>query len=163
MTDSGADESLMVRALALARRAKRRGEPPFGALVVDPDGHVVSEATDEVEGGGDFTLHAELGAVRLACRARGRDLSGHCLYTTVEPCPMCFTAAWLARIGRIVFGCSMAAMKKATNGAQRELLLEAERLNALSGEPVILEAGVLGARCLALFGGGRDDEAGDGE
>lgn len=151
MNGPPSDESLMTRALALARQAKQSGEPPFGALIVDPQGQVVSEATDEVQGGGDFTLHAELGAVRRACRARGRDLSGFGLFTTVEPCPMCFTAAWLARISRIVFGCTMAATKAATRGAQRELLLEAERLNALSGEPVILEAGVLAARCLAMF------------
>jgi tRNA(Arg) A34 adenosine deaminase TadA len=156
MNDSQWNESLMMRALTLARQARRSGEPPFAALVVDPEGRVVSEATDEVERGGDFTLHAEIGAVRRACRARGRDLTGHSLYTTVEPCPMCFTAAWLARIGRIVFGCSMAAVSTATRGAQRELLFEAERLNALSGGSVVLETGVLGALCLALFQEGDD-------
>jgi biuret amidohydrolase len=141
----------MERALALAERASLAGEPPFGALIANAGGDVVSEATDEVNAGGDFSLHAEVSAVRRACQVAGPNLAGHTLYTTVEPCPMCFTAAWLSRVGRIVFGASMAEVKAATRGAQRELLVEASHMNALSGEPLRLQAGVLAERCLALF------------
>ena len=141
----------MERAISLAREARRLGEPPYGALVVDARGQVIAEATDEVRGGGDFTLHAEVTAVRRACKAVGPDLSGCTLYTTVEPCPMCFTAAWLARVGRLVFGSSMQEVEVETRGSQRELLVSAERMNALSGDPLSLAGGVLAERCLELF------------
>jgi tRNA(Arg) A34 adenosine deaminase TadA len=116
--DSAArDEALIERAIALAEGAWRQGEPPFGALVADAEGRIVSEATDEVRVRSDLTQHAELNAVRRACLARGGSLERYALYTTVEPCPMCFTAAWLARIGRVVFGATMAAVRDATRGA----------------------------------------------
>jgi|GEM_PF-168937 len=152
--DHGADvdRDMMERALALAARAKASGEPAFGALIVAADGRIVAEATDEVNSGADFSLHAEVLAVRRACHIAGRELSAHTLYTTVEPCPMCFTAAWLARVGRIVYGASMDDVHAVTRGAQRELRLGAARLNQHSGEPLQLSAGVLAERCLALFG-----------
>jgi tRNA(Arg) A34 adenosine deaminase TadA len=147
------DEELMERALALAREAQLAGEPPFAAIVVDADGSLVARATDEVRRRHDFTLHAESNAVRRACARVGSDLGGHVLYTTVEPCPMCFTASWLARISRIVFGCTMEAVHAVTGGQQRELRVAAEKMNALSGEPLMLVGGVLASRCLSLFSG----------
>jgi tRNA(Arg) A34 adenosine deaminase TadA len=141
----------MERALALAQSARAQNEPPFGALIVAADGGIVAEATDEVNRQRDFTQHAEVNVVRRACGVRGADLSGCALYTTVEPCPMCFTSAWLARVERIVFGCSMREVALATGGAQRELMVAAEQMNALSEAPLLLESGVLAARCLALF------------
>src|SRR3954463_16171174 len=106
-------------ALALAEKATRDGEPPFGALVVAPDGDVVADSTDRVVAEADMTWHAEGNGVRLASRALGPDLTGCTLYTTVEPCPMCFTSAWLARVSRVVFGCTMADVAVATAGQER--------------------------------------------
>ncbi|WP_437682305.1 nucleoside deaminase [Sorangium sp. So ce131] len=143
--------AFMERAIAIARKAREAGEPPFGALVVGPGGEVVAEATDEVNTRRDFTWHAEVGAVRGACAALGPDLTGCTLYTTVEPCPMCFTSAWLARVSRVVFGCTMREVTAATGGAQRELAVSAEWMNANSGAPLELVGGVLADRCLALF------------
>lgn len=147
------DEELMAQAVALASEAQLAGEPPFAALVVDARGSLVARATDEVRRRHDFTLHAESTAVRRACARVGSDLGGHVLYTTVEPCPMCFTASWLARVSRIVFGCTMEAVYAAIGGQQRELRVPAERMNALSGEPLVLVGGVLASRCLSLFRG----------
>jgi len=147
------DAEMIRRAIAVARAAQHAGEPPFGALVVDPSGHIYAEASDEVRLRVDFTQHAEVNAVRRACQSRGRSyLSGLTLYTTVEPCPMCFTAAWLSRISRVVFGTSMEAVRDVTLGAQRELLISAERMNELSGAPLELVGGVLAEECLAPFG-----------
>jgi tRNA(Arg) A34 adenosine deaminase TadA len=143
------DVPLMLRAIMLAEKASLLGESPFGALVANAAGDVVAEATDEV--GADYTQHAEISAVRRASRVAGRELRGFTLYTTVEPCPMCFTAAWLARIDRVVFGCTMAQVHEATRGRQRELQVEARRMNELSGEPMELEGGLLADRCLAPF------------
>jgi len=145
------DTRFMLRALELGLAAQGDGEPPFGALVVNDAGEIVAEAGDEVRRGGDFSLHAEINAVRRACQRLGPDLSGFTLYTTVEPCPMCFTAAWLARMQAIVFGTSMEAVFVATAGKQRELHVPAAQLNTLSGEPLVLRGGVLAEQCLRPF------------
>jgi len=158
---SEADLALMERAIGLAERARQSGEPPFGALIADADGRVVSQANDEVRGGRDLSLHAEVLSVRRACRVAGSSLRGHTLYTTVEPCPMCFTAAWLARVDRIVFGATMAEVALVTRGAQRELMVPAARMNELSGEPLQLEAGVSSERALSLFGRRPETTRGD--
>jgi tRNA(Arg) A34 adenosine deaminase TadA len=147
----------MQLALALAETATRDGEPPFGALVVGPGGDVVAQSTDRVVAEGDMTRHAEVNVVRLACRALGPDLTGCTLYTTVEPCPMCFTSAWLARVSRLVFGCTMDAVHAVTRGQQREMRIPASEVNVRSGEPIELVGGVMAEACLKLFEG-RDDD-----
>jgi len=145
------DEHFMQRALTIAVSAQADGEPPFGALIVDDAGQVVSEASDEVTRGRDFSLHAEVVAVRRACQRLGPNLHGATLYTTVEPCPMCFTAAWLAHVPRIVYGTTMDAVIERTRGEQRELRVPATVLNALSREPLVLRGGVLAKQCLEPF------------
>ncbi len=141
----------MQRALTIALTAQVNGEPPFGALIVDESASIVAEASDEVARGRDFSLHAELNAVRRACQRLGPHLRGTTLYTTVEPCPMCFTAAWLARVQRVVYGASMEAVFEMTAGEQRELRVPATVLNALSREPLVLNGGVLAPQCLRPF------------
>ena len=145
------DTHFMLRALEFALAAQVAGEPPFGAIVVDNAGEVVAEAYDEVRRGADFSLHAEVNALRRACQRLGPDLSHCTLYTTVEPCPMCFTAAWLAHVQSIVFGTSMEAVFVATAGKQRELHVPAAQMNTLSGEPLDLRGGVLAEQCLRPF------------
>lgn len=138
-------------AIALAEEAKRLGEPPFGALVVNPSGDVAATSTDRVVAEADMTQHAEVNVVRVACRASGPNLTGYTLYTTVEPCPMCFTSAWLARVSRVVFGATMDSVHSVTGGEQRELRMPAATLNANSAEPLELLGGVLAEACLRLF------------
>ncbi|HYQ45654.1 MAG TPA: nucleoside deaminase [Polyangiaceae bacterium] len=145
------DTRFMLRTLELALAAQADGEPPFAAIVVDSSGEIVTEGSDEVRRGGDFSLHAEINVVRRACQLLGPDLSGCTLYTTVEPCPMCFTAAWLSRVQTIVFGTSMEAVFVATAGQQRELHIPAAKMNTLSGEPLDLRGGVLAEQCLRPF------------
>jgi tRNA(adenine34) deaminase len=145
------DSHYMTRALAIALAAQSDGEPPFGALLVADSGEIVAEASDEVTRGRDFSLHAEVNAVRRACQRLGPNLHEVTLYTTVEPCPMCFTAAWLAHVPRIVFGATMQAVSDKTAGEQRELRVPATVLNALSREPLILRGGVLAQACLEPF------------
>src|ERR1700722_15171871 len=144
----------MRRAIHIAQGGLVVGEPPFGALVVDPAGNVISEASDQVRTFRDLTRHAEIEAIRLAAVARGPDLTGCSLVTTVEPCPMCFTAAWLSRVRRIVYGTSMVAVAAATRGAQRELIVTAEWMNGASGNEIELIDAVADRECLELFAPG---------
>jgi guanine deaminase len=82
---------------------------PFGALVALEGGRIVGRGTNRVVRDGDPTLHAEVVAIREACRALGtHDLSGAVLYASCEPCPMCFGAAYWARVDRIVHAASRA-------------------------------------------------------
>lgn len=149
------DEKLMRIAIDEALKGAAEGEPPFGALVVESEGRIVAREHDTVRADGDMTRHAESKAVRRACKLRGPDLGGCTLVTTCEPCPMCFTTAWLARISRLVFGCTMSDAISATGGNQRELNVNAETLNARSGSPLEITGSVLAGECLALFTVGR--------
>jgi len=95
----------MDQALSEARAAAARGEVPVGAVVVAPSGAVVASAGNRTRELDDPTAHAEILALRAACRAAGSErLPGHDLYVTLEPCPMCAAAISFARIARLYYG-----------------------------------------------------------
>ncbi len=97
--------SHMEAALDEARAAAARGEVPVGAVLVAPDGRVVARAGNRTRELSDPTAHAEVLAIRDACRVAGSErLPGHDLYVTLEPCPMCAAAISFARIGRLYYG-----------------------------------------------------------
>lgn len=76
---------------------------PFGAVVVK-DGEVIAESANKVVPENDPTAHAEVSAIRLACKALNTyDLSGCVIYTSCEPCPMCLGAIYWARIDKIYY------------------------------------------------------------
>jgi tRNA(Arg) A34 adenosine deaminase TadA len=108
------DEAYYMRAaLQKARRGIRAGQTPFGACIVK-NGRIITCAHNRVWKTGDITAHAEMVAIRRACRKlKTIDLSGCVLYSTCEPCPMCFSAAHWARIKKIVYGACIADAKKA--------------------------------------------------
>lgn len=94
----------MDEALVQARLAAARGEVPVGAVVVLGDA-VVASAGNRTRELSDPTAHAELLAIRAACAALGSErLTGHDLYVTLEPCPMCAAAISNARIARLYYG-----------------------------------------------------------
>ncbi len=97
-------DRFMERAIALAIDNVKSGSGgPFAALVVK-DGHIIGEGTNCVTSTNDPTAHAEVVAIREACRALGDfQLMGCDLYTTCEPCPMCFGAIYWARPARVFF------------------------------------------------------------
>ena len=98
-------KSHMDTALAEARAAALRGEVPVGAVVVGPGGAVVARAGNRTRELSDPTAHAEILAIRAACAALGSErLTGHDLYVTLEPCPMCAAAISFARIRRLYYG-----------------------------------------------------------
>jgi guanine deaminase len=93
----------MRRAIELSSQSVQQGGGPFGAVVV-LDGRVLGEGKNRVVPDGDPTAHAEINAIRNACRAQAsHSLQGAVIYTSCEPCPMCLAAIWWARISRIVF------------------------------------------------------------
>ena len=102
---SAADRAHMRQAIALMRNAGvvERTGGPFGAVVVR-GGVVLGAAGNSVLRDHDPTAHAEVNAIRQACRAIGsHDLSGAVLYSSCECCPMCYSAAYWARISRVYY------------------------------------------------------------
>ena len=94
----------MRRAIALSCERMAAGDGgPFGAVIVR-GGAIVAEGWNEVTSTNDPTAHAEMQAIRRACRELGRfDLSGCEIHTSCEPCPMCLAAIYWARLDRIHF------------------------------------------------------------
>ena len=97
-------QEFMRRAIALSAERMRAGlGGPFGALVVR-DGAVIAEGFNQVTTANDPTAHAEVSAIREACRVVGDfSLAGCEIYTSCEPCPMCLSAIYWARIERIYY------------------------------------------------------------
>lgn len=94
----------MEAAFAEAEAAARRGEVPIGAVVVQ-GGEILSRAGNRTRELADPTAHAEMLAIREACRITASErLPGADLYVTLEPCPMCAAAISFARIRRLYFG-----------------------------------------------------------
>ena len=97
----------MQAALIEARAAAKRDEVPVGAVIVNPQGAIVAQAGNRTRQDNDPTAHAEILAIREACRAVGSErLTGHALYVTLEPCAMCAAAISAARIERLYYGAS---------------------------------------------------------
>jgi guanine deaminase len=93
----------MRRAIALALENVRAGGGPFAAVIAK-DGKIVAEGANRVTASNDPTAHAEVVAIREACRALGAfQLAGCELYTTCEPCPMCLGAIYWARPARVFY------------------------------------------------------------
>ena len=98
-------EHYMAQALVLAEEAAAAGEVPVGCVVVGPDGTVIGRGRNLREETGDASAHAEMLAIREACRTLGDwRLEGCALYVTLEPCPMCAGAVINSRIPVVVYG-----------------------------------------------------------
>jgi tRNA(adenine34) deaminase len=140
------DEDTMRAAIIAARLADVSGDIPIGAVVIGPDGAVLSSACNAREALGDPTAHAEILALRQAAQRLGDGwrLSGCTLAVTVEPCTMCAGALVLARIERVIFG----AWEPKTGAVGS--LWDVVRDRRLTHRPEVV-GGVLEAECAALL------------
>lgn len=144
MTDSEA----MREAIRVARIGMDAGQTPFGACIIKDGALIVSEH-NVVWATTDITAHAEVNAIRAACRTlQTVDLSGCVIYSTCEPCPMCFSAIHWARIQRIVFA---AAIEDAARAGFHELTIANTEMKRLGGSEVEIISGVLQDEARELF------------
>jgi tRNA(Arg) A34 adenosine deaminase TadA len=102
--DQSQDKIFLERAISLSREGMKGGKGgPFGCVVVK-DNQVVAEGCNEVTSSNDPTAHAEVVAIRKACKALNTfQLTGCVIYTSCEPCPMCLGAIYWARPDRVVY------------------------------------------------------------
>jgi guanine deaminase len=135
-------------AIRKAKAGIRQGQTPFGACIVK-DGKTVSCSHNTVWKSMDITAHAEVNAIRQACKKlKTVDLSGCVIYSTCEPCPMCYSAIHWARIETIVYGCSIEDAKKA---GFHELPIHDRKLSQLGRDSIKIKSGLLKEECKKLF------------
>jgi guanine deaminase len=148
MQFSAADERFMRLAIDKARKGIDNGQSPFGACIVK-DGVVISCEHNVVWATTDSTAHAEVHAIRAACAQLGTiDLSGCAIYSTCEPCPMCFAACHWAHLARIVYGARIADAQRI---GFRELQIPAATMRELGGSPTEVAADCLRVENVALM------------
>ena len=148
MSGGERDEHFMRLAIAKAREGIERGQSPFGACVVKFE-EVISCVHNIVWQTTDITAHAEVHAVRDACQKLGTiDLSGCTIYSTCEPCPMCFSACHWARISRIVYGARIADAQEC---GFNELTISNETMQQLGHSPIVVSGDCLRDENRALF------------
>ena len=97
------NNEFMLRAITLSIESIKTGGGPFGSVIVK-NGKIISEGFNKVTSTNDPTAHGEIVAIREACKKLNNfSLSGSELYSTCEPCPMCLSAIYWARIDKIYY------------------------------------------------------------
>lgn len=130
-------------ALAQAKLSARADEVPIGAVVVR-DGQVIARAHNTRNSSHDATGHAELLAIKRACRALGDwRLYGCDLYVTLEPCVMCLGACYNARLRNVYFG--------AYDASGHGCLQLAEMVGHTLNHELFVEGGILEQECSRLL------------
>lgn len=139
---------LMRQAVAEAQKGIKRGNGPFGAIIIKGD-KVIAKAHNQVIEDNDPTAHAEVTAIRKACKKlRTHDLSGMTIYSTCEPCPMCFSAIYWARIKKIVYGADIETAKRY---GFNELEISNYKMRSLGRAKIEIEADFMPRECAKLF------------
>ena len=142
------DEDFMRLAIQAAWQGVEKGEMPFGACIMRKE-QVISVAHNSAHANMDTTAHAEVQAIREAShRLKTLELTGCTIYSTCEPCPMCFTACVWAKVGKIVFACQI---EDAERTGIRQVPISSARMNQLGQSSVELVGDVLREESLKLF------------
>lgn len=139
------DEKFMQVAI---NKAKESNSTSYASVIVK-NGEIISLECNSVKIANDPTSHGEINAIRQACsKLNTRDLAGCVLYTTCEPCSMCFSAAWWANISKIVYGVKISDI---INIGKRQINISCDYINKHSGEKIEIIGGVCRKECLKLF------------
>jgi tRNA(adenine34) deaminase len=139
------DEELMRAALAVAHGALANGDVPVGAVIINQQGEIVATGHNERELHNDPTAHAEIVAIRRACKKSGQwRLENHTIFVTLEPCAMCAGAIAQSRISTVIFGAW--DEKAGAVGSVWDLLRDPRSLYKVE-----VKAGVLADECSAML------------
>ena len=142
------DADFMRLAIQAAWQGLGKGEMPFDACIVRKE-QVLSVSHNSAKANIDTTAHAEVQAIREASRQlKMLELAGCVIYSTCEPCPMCFTACLWAKLGRIVYACRIEDAEKA---GIWQIPISSSRMKQLGQSSVQLVGDVLREESLKLF------------
>ncbi len=130
------DIDYIKRAIELSEK----GSYPYGAVVVK-DGKIIGEASSGDGESYDPTNHAETLAIRRACKnTNSSNLNGATLYSSCEPCFMCFGTIWWANITNLVYG---ASIQESNNILDTDINITVEELNSKTGNKINIKGGLL--------------------
>lgn len=135
------EEDFMREAIKDAKDNSHR----FGAVLAK-DGKIISKSGKRPKS--DPRYHAETQAIFNADKVLGKNLSGCILYSTCEPCVMCFYMAWVTGVSRIVYG---ASLKDSMAAGLSEIDISVKELNRKSGNKIDLKSDFLRGECLKLL------------
>ena len=139
------DKYFMKQAIEEAKNAPF----PFACVLVK-DGNIIATGRSGETNTFDPTAHAEINAIRNACqKLHSKDLSGITLYSTCEPCPMCFSAAWRANISKIVFWISLEESSKLLGN--QEIFVNIDYLNKKGADKIEIHGGILKDDIIKLY------------
>jgi tRNA(Arg) A34 adenosine deaminase TadA len=144
------DEERMAEIVGFTARTLETPRPvPFGALIVNTKtGERLLRTVNAVAIENDPSSHAELRAVRLACKKlKQPSLAGYTMYSTCEPCAMCMANALWARLDRVVYGATIADASKHC----LQIYIPAKKLAARGDMQCVVDGPVLRKECYALF------------
>ena len=139
---------MMEKAIEEAKKGIMKGDSPFGACIVKT-GRIISLGHSTVLSKKDATCHAEMNAIRKACRKLGSNkLKGCMIYSTTEPCPMCFSAIHWAEIDKIIYGTEIRDVHKL---GFSELTIKDRTMKKKGGSKVKIQSGYMRKECLELL------------
>ena len=142
-------EKYIRRANELAKQAAKKGNNPFGAILVHRD-KIIEEAENTVNTDEDFTRHAELNLVVKACQNYSPEIIAEStLYASTAPCLMCAAAIWNSGIRKIVYGVSYETFSKLVPGKHKYVPIE--KAYELLDTPIESISGVLEEECLEFY------------
>jgi len=144
------DEDWMADVVAFTAKSLETARPvPFGALIVhSKTGEVLLRALNAVAAENDPSSHAELRAVRLACKKlKSASLADYTMYSTCEPCPMCMANALWARLDRVVYGATIADAGKHC----LQIHISAKKVAARGDMQTVVVGPMLRKQAYALF------------
>lgn len=136
-------EEYMRMAMEEVEDSAKEGGAPFAVVVVGPRGDVVWRDHDRVQATGDPTAHGEVNAIRGLCKQLGTlSLEGHAVYTTCQPCPMCFAVCVKTRVSALYFGPFL------EKTASLPIPID-EMAKYAKKYPIKVQGGILAQECLA--------------
>jgi len=142
------EKKFMRMAIDKAMEGVDKGQSPFGACIVK-NGEVIACDHNIVLLSTDITAHGEINAIRNACKKLDNIQLNDCvIYSTCEPCPMCFTAIHWARINKIIFG---ARIEDAERFGFNELRVSNFHLKEKGGSKVEIHSDFMRDECVKLF------------
>ena len=155
-SDAGVDPDYgpLREAIALSEAARKRGNMPFGAVLVAPDGMVLARGENAIVTDRDITAHAEINAIRAASKhCTPQQIAAATMYASGEPCPMCSGAMIRTGVRRVVFGIRATVATPYLPGAAGAMVgsVDCRRVLALAPTPVEVRGPVLEEEAKAPF------------